>query len=424
MTVTPQQLFEMFMESQFWSAQDMLDFQRSQLSQLLRHARANVPFYKSRLDCVMRHDGSIDWQRWEDIPVVTRADLRDRRAEMQATILPPGHGPARSFFSSGSSGVPIEYTSNGLASVARRAALRRMQDLYGFSDGLKVAHYGKRLPNGKDMTSEAEWFYDDQVLPSDPVYYIDRTLAEEKKLHYLRENKIDVYFDFATSALLAARVNLQLGRPVRLTAVHTFGMGLSNDERSLIEASFACVTVCIYSSKECGLIAYSCPESRYYHLCSELVFCESTRVAGRQPVIITPLFNTAQPLIRYDHGDDIAFAAACKCDSQLPVLEHIYGRSDTYFILNGTNMPIVGIDDQLLTVKLKALAFQIAQVTENRLEVRFVPSTTVRRAAKIAVEQHLKNAFPGIAEVVFLAQQTIPRNAGGKQNRYVREYGG
>ncbi len=32
----------------------MWAFQSSQLEQLLRHARANVPFYKTRLDCLFR----------------------------------------------------------------------------------------------------------------------------------------------------------------------------------------------------------------------------------------------------------------------------------------------------------------------------------------------------------------------------------
>jgi phenylacetate-CoA ligase len=86
--VSGQQIFDMLMESQFWSADQMRDYQRSQLAQLLRHAKAHVPFYKTRLDCVLRKDGSIDWDRWEEIPIVTRADLRDRGGEMLSTFVP------------------------------------------------------------------------------------------------------------------------------------------------------------------------------------------------------------------------------------------------------------------------------------------------------------------------------------------------
>ena len=66
-----QRTYEMLMESQYWPPEQMLEFQRSQLAQLLRHARATVPFYKTRLDPVFKNNGAIDWDRWNEIPIVT-----------------------------------------------------------------------------------------------------------------------------------------------------------------------------------------------------------------------------------------------------------------------------------------------------------------------------------------------------------------
>ena len=93
MNAFQKQILEMLMESQYWPPDQMLAYQRSQLGQLLHHARAQVPFYKSSLDPVFRRNGDIDWSRWHEIPIVTRADLRDKRNEMLAATLPPGHGP-------------------------------------------------------------------------------------------------------------------------------------------------------------------------------------------------------------------------------------------------------------------------------------------------------------------------------------------
>ena len=45
-----QRIYEMLMESQYWPPEMMLEFQRDQLTHLLRHAKATVPFYKTRLD--------------------------------------------------------------------------------------------------------------------------------------------------------------------------------------------------------------------------------------------------------------------------------------------------------------------------------------------------------------------------------------
>ena len=117
-----QRIYEMLMESQYWPPEQMLEFQRSQLAQLLRHAKATVPFYKTRLDPVFSENGNIDWNRWHEIPILTRADLRTRRTELLAQELPPGHGPTRDFSTSGSSGVPITVTATSIASVKRSAA--------------------------------------------------------------------------------------------------------------------------------------------------------------------------------------------------------------------------------------------------------------------------------------------------------------
>ena len=75
-----QRIYEMLMESQFWPPAKMLEFQRSQLAQLLRHAKATVPFYKTRLDPLFEKNDDINWDRWHEIPIVTRADLRDQPA--------------------------------------------------------------------------------------------------------------------------------------------------------------------------------------------------------------------------------------------------------------------------------------------------------------------------------------------------------
>lgn len=97
------QIYEMFLESQYWPPERMLEYQHSQLTQLLRHAKADVPFYADRLDCVFKKNGDIDWDRWHEIPIVKRSDLVNEKNDMLASELPPGHGPTKEVYSSGSS---------------------------------------------------------------------------------------------------------------------------------------------------------------------------------------------------------------------------------------------------------------------------------------------------------------------------------
>ena len=116
------QLYDMLTRSQYWSDEQMREHQRGQLRHLLRHARASVPFYAGRLDRVFRPDGEIDWDRWGDIPVVTRQDLQDSYEAMQAREIPAGHGETIKAQSSGSTGRPIVTTQNELTALAASVA--------------------------------------------------------------------------------------------------------------------------------------------------------------------------------------------------------------------------------------------------------------------------------------------------------------
>lgn len=105
--VTGERIFKMLMESQYWSPTEMPAYHRSQLEQLLRHAKASVPFYETRLDCLFRHDGTIDWSRWKEVPMLTRTDLRDNGSSLKSVAPPPHHGGPHITHTSGSSGIPV-----------------------------------------------------------------------------------------------------------------------------------------------------------------------------------------------------------------------------------------------------------------------------------------------------------------------------
>lgn len=423
--VTSQQIYNMLMESQYWPPEQMQAYQRSQLEQLLRHAKANVPFYKTRLDCMFRHDGSIDWERWEEIPIVTREDLRDRREEMQARVLPTGHGNQSSFFSSGSSGIPIQYTTNSLALLVREAALRRMHTLYGLHAPYRALQYelGGR---------HTEWpgaLLEEPEPPTGP--YIDLSWPEETKLSLLRHYRIDVFYGFATSVLLAARVNRTLKKPLSFRLVGTHGMGITESERHLIEDSFSCKSFGIYSSKECGLIAFTCPHSRNYHNCPEAVLMELPSYAeGSRSFtpLLTPLFNTAQPLIRYDQGDVLEHADSkvlgngCGCHNELPLFRTIQGRRDSYFVFDGKYVPVLGIDDSIFVELLRANAVQIAQTGPRDIEIRYVGTHRADLNLTEHLRTHLSRLFHLNLNVELRHMTDLPRTPNGKQHRFVREY--
>ena len=99
--------FDMLTESQYWPEPLMAEYQRSQLEQLLRHARETAPFYERRLEAVFTRHGSIDWDRWGELPILKRVDVMHHGEAMLSREPIAGHGPLGEVATSGSTGHPI-----------------------------------------------------------------------------------------------------------------------------------------------------------------------------------------------------------------------------------------------------------------------------------------------------------------------------
>ena len=69
------------------------DDQLALVERLVRHAR-ELPFYADRLACLFGSDDSFDFSRWQDVPILSRAEVVENVAHMRAPSLPPFTPPA------------------------------------------------------------------------------------------------------------------------------------------------------------------------------------------------------------------------------------------------------------------------------------------------------------------------------------------
>ena len=427
-----QRIYEMLMESQYWPPEQMLAFQRSQLAQLLRHAKATVPFYKTRLDVVFKNNGEIDWDRWHEIPIVTRADLRDRRHEMLTTALPPGHGPTKTFHSSGSSGVPVSVEVTQLATVAKHAAMSR-QLVYGRVNPRKTRAQSVYVNANGELFEEEFYYRDSQqdkgsALPEARDIAINRKLPDRRKLQLLKELSVSYLFENPNNAELLARANLVYGEGVKLEGIFCSGQELTAEQKKLFRESFGARGHIIYSSKEGGIMAFECSNSQNFHVNSELILLETATLEGSQcetgqigRVIITPFFSTALPLIRYDQGDTAKFFPSCDCKIKLPVLGQIDGRQDQKFLMPSGEKSVTGLGSSFICASLNAHAFQLAQTATLKMEVRFVPAQANTQIETAPLIAHFHKLIHPDLEIIFKPVDEIPLNAGGKQQRIVCE---
>jgi len=406
------------MESLTWDKPRLLAFQRSQLEQLLRHAKAQVPFYKDRLDVLFRSDGSIDWTRWTDVPILTRADLRDHGKALIAKSLPPGHGETAEFQSSGSTGVPMKVTTTSLSDAVNQALWMRVYALNGIRDIGPEIKFWFSKPGNKP-------FHERFHIAPDGVIYGNRKLSPREQLSVIAETGARKLSEFTTTMVHLAQENLQRKKPVRLDLVLPYGMGMTTSEHDLIASSFGAKVLSPYSSKEGGLIGFPLLPERSYVVCADALipeFLPAQDGNGLTRMVITPLFNAAQPLIRYDQGDLVDVSEDTFRGNAFPVIRRIAGRADDYFLLKGMRVPVVGLYEDVLIKHLRARAFQIAQTGDNAVEVRYVASRILPPARKAALTRHLREKLKQTFSVHYAKCKELPASAGGKQKRYKREW--
>lgn len=427
-----QRIYEMLMESQYWPPETMLEFQRSQLTQLLLHARENVPFYKTRLDPVFKKNGEIDWDRWYEIPIVTRADLRDRRNELLAVELPPGHGSTKTFNSSGSSGIPIAVEVTQVWTYANQAAMQRFHKLQGIVPAAARASLANSVKDPKLLG--VEYYLKQkagQVSDADNgtrEIVLNRNLAEGRKLDILEAEGVTHLSDIPNNTEVLAVANLARKNPVKLETISCFGQGPTVEQRNLFRTSFGARSVSIYSSMEGGLMGCQCGDSFHYHLNPEIVLVEilnssgGTCAPGEQGrVVITPFFSTALPLIRYEQGDGAELQSPCACNSNLPVIGNISGRQDHFMRFPDGNRSATGLSQQLIRETLNAIAYQLAQVETYKLELRYVPADASTPFDPHPVVAHFRELIHPQLDVVFKPVAQVPLNPGGKHQRIVCE---
>ena len=425
------QFYDMLMESQWWPADDLRDYQRSQLGQLLRHAKKNVPFYETRLDAVLKPNGDIDWDKWGEIPIVKRQDMVEHREAMQAKELPKGHGPTAVFETSGSTGVTIKRTATSIGTLANNALRWRVHRWHNLDwsktlcTGLGSREQALEWPDGKPLGQWGpKW---DETARRGGMWQISRSTTAEYLADFLEEHPFAYLNSGPNMTHVHALDAERLGLNIRFEALLAQGGPARPVSRATIERVFGAKTIEHYSSKEGGQIAHAC-DLDILHVNSETCRVEVLDEGG-QPVVegqkgrvvITPFFETAQPLVRYDQGDMAVLGGRCACGRKGMTLASVLGRAGVIF----THPDGRGVVDYLPTETTNLLNceyWQLAQVGPLDFELRFVPRGSGPPADQDAVQQLFHRIYFPDATLKFIPSSDIAPAISGKLGEYVNEW--
>jgi phenylacetate-CoA ligase len=427
-------LLQQLDQSQWWPAATLRTQQDRQLSVLLRHAAASVPFYRERLAGIGLRPGRAPApEAWTRIPLLRREDIQQAGTALHSQALPAGHRPLQKIVTSGSTGKPVEVLTTRVTRLFWEAFTLRdyhwhRRDLSGALAAIRSFPDGKALyPDGARGRNWAPVV--GAVYHTGPAYGLAMTTSAENQAEWLRRSRPNylIIYPSALAELIRCCEDQGVAFP-ELREVCTLAEAVSPELRAACRETLGVPLTDTYSAQEIGYLALQCPDHDHYHVQSEGVFLEVLDQAGRpcEPgatgrVVVTSLHNFATPLIRYEIGDYAELGAPCPCGRGLPVLTRILGRVRNMVTLpNGERYwPSITAGRYAAIAPIRQM--QMVQKSQERIEVKLVIDRplTPEEARQLRELIHLRIRYPFEIDVTY--HDEIPRGPGGKYEDFKSE---
>ncbi len=421
--------------SQWWPLPRLNYFQLLKLRELAAHAHCTVRWHRRRLDAA-RIDPARPFtlEDWMRLPVLTRRELQRSGQELISTKIPSRLGRKLTNQTSGSTGTPVrvqgtEHDARIFHAVALRHYLWHPHDFRG---RYAVIRRMSKVPAEYPAGLEQPRWGDRASFPFEtgPAALLSVRASIAQQAQWLRDQDPDYLMTYPSNLLYLAEHCLERGIALpRLKHVATVGEVLKPEARVASGKAWNAPVIDIYSAEEVGVIAHQCPQSEQLHVQAESILVEVIDETGAAcapgevgRVVVTPLFNYAMPLLRYELGDYAEVGGPCACGRGLPVLTRVLGRERNGLLVAPTGeryWPAFGT--RSLTGIAPVLQHQFVQKSLDTIEARLVTSCNLTAGQENGLRQLILSGLPPGFQLTFVYCDEIPRNAGGKFENFISE---
>ena len=402
---------------------DLERYRKSRLEKLVRHAAANVPFYRGLAGV----EGSdfADMKVAEILskfPVVDKQLLKNEGPSFIAENVP---GRKYRIATGGSTGEPLTLLTDGRASGERRGSWYRFLEWWGIRPGDKQARFwglpldarGRRRERVKDFLMNRHRF---------PAFGF-RPEAVSAFWEKMRRFRPAYVYGFASTIFDFVEVLGEMGcdgRSLELKAAVLTAETVYERQRKAVSDFFGAPAVNEYGCGEAGVIAFECREGRL-HVNADCIILEEVDGAA----VISDLKSYAMPLIRYRLGDVIVEGETdmCPCGCTFPVIGGVAGReTDRLELGDGrySHPQSLNYVFQDFAALGKGIArFKVVQSSDGRnIRVLVEPSAAWRAEYADAIRAIIGERLGYRGDVSVETVSAIPRDPSGKLRYFVREH--
>jgi len=370
-------------------------------------------------------------ERWEDLPIMTKADLQQPLGDR----LSSGYTKKNVYVNktSGSSGHPFVFAKDKFCHALTWAQIIDRFSWYNidFNEDLQARFYG---------------------IPLDPINYAKERLKDRLSKRYrfsifdLSDDKLEkalktferkkfVYVNgYTSSIVLFARflkrqnICLQSVCPSLRYCMVTSEMLFPSD-KALIEQSFGVPVINEYGASEMDLIAFT-NRAGDFQLNQETILVEVLNDLGEPcefdtpgRLVLTSLYNKAHPMIRYEIGDIGVLDR--RSSPKKPLLKQLIGRTnDVARLPDGKVVP--GLTFYYVTKSIiedggRVKEFVVHQTQPDAFQIQYVSDGALTKAEMDQIIKSLNTYLGQDLKLSFERKEQIERSASGKLKQFTTE---
>ncbi|HLW32790.1 MAG TPA: hypothetical protein VKX40_11050 [Aequorivita sp.] len=412
---------EKLKEIQQISEEDYKNYIFKAREEIVQYHLRNNPFYKDYI-------GTEDLT-WDKIPIMTKSHLQrpleDRLSE--------GFTKKNVYINktSGSSGTPFIFAKDKFCHALTWAEIIDRFGSLGidFNSSLQARFYGIPLDYKNYYKERIKDFFSHRYRFS--VFDLSEKKLEEI-LSSFKRKKFDYINGYTSSIVLFAKflkekdILLSEICPTLKYCIVTSEMLFDDDER-LMETVFGVPVINEYGASELDLIAFSNNEGELV-VNSRTIFVEILNERDRPVplgesgrIIITSLYNKAQPMIRYDIGDTGVLATSSTF--KRPILQKLIGRTnDMAKLPSGKIMPgltFYYVTKSIISNDGNVKEFIIEQTELDTFKIQYISDKELVHEEKQAIQKSILEYLEKDLKIVFERCVILKRSKSGKLKQFV-----
>ena len=372
-------------KSDFWSKEELLDYQLEKCKSFLEFAGTHSLFYNKLFKEIKFDPSSLkDLNELKKIPTFSKKELIENRDNIQSSY------PFKKLIqseSSGTSGQSLSFLKNEEWDSHNRAAMFRGYSWHGVNPWDKNGYL---------------WGYNINPRKALKIKILDK-LQNRFRLFSYSEDDIKQFvsklkgakFLHGYSSMLyeisKTINNLDLKVDHNLKMIKGTSEKVYDSYQGEVQKAFNLNIINEYGAAESGIIAFECTGGNM-HIASENVIVEEEN----GEILITNLLSKSFPIIRYKLGDSIELedpAFKCPCGRSHPIIKSVLGRVGKNIVGNTNKFPSLSFYYVFKNLSLNhdiLLNYQAKQDKKGHVLLNIEQD---QPGAKPYIEQELKKYF-------------------------------